>query len=188
MKYFAYGEKMFSPQLLNVVPGAMILGVAKVIGYKLYFHKSCLTSPAGKCNIIAVPDRNCEVYGVLYNIPTEDQPLLDRAEGVGLGTTEIPITVYPLDQANNVGPQIYAFTYIAHKEVIFEDLVPFTWYKELVIYGAKEHHLPKEYIHHLEQYATMVDQDRQRAGRQKKYLDLIAEKMLLDDQLRETRA
>jgi len=177
MKYFAYGEKMFSPQLFCVVPGAVCLGIGKIMGYKLYFHNRGHDDPSGKCNIVPVKDSNSEVFGVLYEIPSQDRYLLDKAEGLGYGNQDITLQVFPVKMVDNAmvtqSEGLFSFTYIAHKDNVFEDLVPFTWYKEMVISGAREHHLPSDYIHHLEQYAAAPDPNVQRANKQKRYLESL---------------
>lgn len=170
MKYFAYGEMMFSARLHKVVPQATCLGVAKIMGYKLYFHSRGHDDPSGKCNIIPVKDPDCEVYGVLYEINESERHLLDKDQSLGCGTQSITIKVFP-NLSTSSG--VFAYTYIAHKDNIFEDLVPYHWYKEMVLSGAREHQLPSEYIHHLEQYAVTYDPNVQRANRQKRYLESI---------------
>lgn len=175
-KYFAYGEKMFSPQLHSVVKGATCFGVGKIMGYKLFFHSRGHDDPSGKCNIIPVKDPSCEVYGVLYEIPSRDRYFLDKSQGLGYGSQEITLKVFPVkdeDGCETLEAGVFAFTYIAHKDNVFEDLVPYTWYKEMVISGAREHHLPHNYIHHLEQYAASQDPNVQRAIKQKRYLESL---------------
>lgn len=171
MKYFAYGEKMFSPNLLKDIPHAQTVGVAKLIGYKLFFHNRGQDDFSGKCNILPVKDPSQEVFGVLYDITQEEQYILDKEV---LGTNQvINLQVHPL-HSSTTAPE-FAFTYVAHKENVFEDLVPFHWYKEMVILGAREHQLPDDYIHMLEQMASTHDPNPQRAMKQKRYLDELCE-------------
>ncbi|HRE32215.1 MAG TPA: gamma-glutamylcyclotransferase [Candidatus Berkiella sp.] len=178
MKYFAYGEMMFSAKLHHIVPEATCLGIAKVMGYKLFFHNRGHDDASGKCNIVPVKDPNCEVYGVIYEINNRHRYLLDKDQSLGCGSQEITLKVWSVKSpdTHELASQengIFAFTYIAHKDNIFEDLVPYNWYKEMILSGAKEHHLPSEYIHHLEQYAETYDPNVQRANRQKRYLESI---------------
>lgn len=175
MKYFAYGEMMYSPQLMQIVTEAKCLGVAKLMGYRMYFHSRGLHDPSGKCNIVPVKDANSEIYGVLYDIPVHQRCLLDKAEGLGYGNQETTLKVFPTSPDNKdnqiLAQSVYAFTYIAHKDNVFEDLVPYSWYKEMIIVGAKEHHLPADYIHYLEQFASTPDPNVQRANKQKRNLE-----------------
>ncbi|MBS0287179.1 MAG: gamma-glutamylcyclotransferase [Proteobacteria bacterium] len=174
MKYFAYGEKMFSADLLSVVPNAKCLGVVKIMGYKLCFHNKCAQDFSGKCNIVPVKDPSQEVYGVLYEIPTRERYHLDKNQSLGYGNQEVTLKVYPEKAENDLPLEgIFAFTYIAHKDNIFEDLVPYTWYKEQILRGAKEHHLPAKYIQYLEKFSSTPDPNVHRANKQKRYLESL---------------
>lgn len=174
MKYFAYGENMLSLQLRSIVPDAVPCQVGKIMGYKLFFHNRGPEDASGKCNIVPVNDPSCEIFGVLYDIPTHHRYLLDKAEDLGYCNQEIILKVFPVENACHVSETgLFAFTYVAHKDNIFEDLVPFAWYKDRVIQGAREHHLPLDYIHRLEQYACVQDPNSQRANKQKRSLAII---------------
>ncbi len=173
MKYFAYGEKMFSSNILAIVPHATCIGVAKIMGYKLAFHNRSTQDTSGKCNLVPLQDAKSEVYGVLYEIPSDERYLLDKDQSLGLGNQEVTLKVFPHAHVAFPKEGVFAFTYIAHKDNIFEDLVPFSWYKELVIKGAKEHQLPGEYIHRLEQICSTQDPNVQRATKQKRFLEAV---------------
>lgn len=176
MKYFAYGELMFSPHFNHIVPNAQCLGPAKIMGYKLFFHCKVDEDPSGKCNIIPVKDPCSEIYGVLYEIPEEERSLLNKVECLGNGYQEITLKVFPLNFKRNkigVSVSVFASTYVADKDNIYEDLVPFSWYKEMVVSGAREHKLPKAYIHYLEQCASTQDPNVQRANKQKRFLESV---------------
>ncbi len=41
-------------------------------------------------------------------------------------------------------------------------LKPYTWYRELVVAGAREHGLPHEYVQSLQVAAAVEDPDRER--------------------------
>lgn len=171
MKYFAYDDKMFTPCLHHIVQDANCLGVARLAGYKLYFHKRTSQDYSGKCNLVRVNDPAVGVYGVVYQIDTRDKYLLDKIESLGYGTQEIALKVEMLAEDGQKTAPCYAFTYIAHKDNVFEDLVPFRWYRDLVVVGAREHHLPLDYIHHLEQIAAMQDPNVARETKQKRFLE-----------------
>ena len=167
MKYFAYGANMYTPHLMMHAPQVLFLGIAKLKGYHLYFHKLGNADESGKCNIVQTRDPNHVVYGVLYDVPARHRCVLDKAEKLGYGNQDITLKVYPVQKSGlsgyvESGEGIYAFTYVAHKERVREHLVPFTWYKELVIAGAREHGLPESYINELKHYEAVQDPDPQR--------------------------
>ncbi|MGD9592678.1 MAG: gamma-glutamylcyclotransferase [Candidatus Berkiella sp.] len=171
MKYFAYAEKMFCAHMYHTVPHAKCLGVVKIMGYKIAFHNRGSQDFSGKCNIVPVSDPKCEVYGVLYDIPEQERSLLDKDQSLGFGNQEITLRVFPVDENPLIAPNgLFAFTYVAYKDNIFEDLVPYTWYKKLILSGAKEHQLPAEYIYRLEQFSSTQDPNVHRETKQKRYL------------------
>lgn len=171
MKYFAYGEKMFSPNLLNIIPKATHCGVAKIMGYKLFFHRKSQNDISGKCNIIPVKDPASEVYGVLYQLTDLERCVLDKEQSLGHRSQAINLRVFPVEGASTEGE--FAFTYVCEKDNVFEDLVPYSWYKEMIIEGAKEHNLPEDYICFLQQIASMQDPNIHRATKVKRYLEKL---------------
>ena len=62
---------------------------------------------------------------------------------------------------------IRAFSYVAHPDYIVTSLVPYTWYKDFVISGAREHGLPREYIRILESQDADADPDPDREQKER---------------------
>ncbi len=135
------------------------MGLASVAGYALRFHKS---SKDGSGTATLMPAKDETVYGVLFEIAEDEQKLLDRAEGRGYG--------YDRDDAFAVrclktGKEIRAATYLAAANAINASLVPFDWYRALVIAGATQHGLPDDYIATSTGVAARPDPDLLRNGR-----------------------
>lgn len=152
--YFAYGSNMFTRWLRQPsrCPSARALGIAELQGHELRWHKRSKKDGSGKCDIIVAP--NASVLGVLYEVAANEQSPLDRAEGKGLGYDEIEVDVF-------CGPKsVRAITYQATKTD--PALRPYTWYRALVVAGAKEHGLPAAYIAGLESVPADEDADRSR--------------------------
>ncbi len=174
--YFAYDEKMFFPFFKQVAPSAVCLGVAKLPGYKLYFHSHSFHDCSGKCNIVPNLQKNAVVYGVLYEISAQDKVLIEDEVKIGQANQAAELMVFPVAgllrsaNINQSGQKV--LTHVACKENIYQDLVPFSWYKKRVIQGAREHHLPKEYISLLEQYACAQDPNLQRDLQQNRVLNI----------------
>ncbi len=169
MRYFAYGANMHTSHFKKCVPDAEMLGVVKIKGYQIKFNKIGNLDGSGKCNIIPCKNPMEEVYGVLYQVSSRSRYLLDKAERLGYGNHDMTLKAYFYDrlQINQKPKQeegVYAFTYIAHQERIRGDLMPFTWYKDLVLAGAIEHQLPQSYIDRLESYVAIDDPNVQRAA------------------------
>jgi gamma-glutamylcyclotransferase len=158
---FAYGSNMSTVRLRERCPSAMPLGVAQLNGYELRWHKKSKDG-SGKCDIVPSPEAH--VLGVLYEIADAEKEALDKAEGLGHGYKEIEIQVL-CD-----GRQLIAKAYQA-TEVDYV-LTPYSWYRALVLAGAKEHHLPEGYIARLAAVSAQEDPDRERHN---KYMYLIGE-------------
>lgn len=156
LDYFAYGSNLNLQRLRNRTPSCVALGVAKLTGYRLCFHKR---SPdgSGKCNILHTGVRADRVYGVLYRLEAREKPLLDNAEGVGGGYNTGRVRVRVADT------EIQASTYFADRDYIDNTLRPYDWYKGLVVSGARMHNLPEPYILQIEQREAVADLDVSRA-------------------------
>lgn len=96
------------------------------------------------------------MYGVVYDFLVDEQPGLDKHEGLGRGyhTEEIRVVT----DNGETG----AYTYVADESAIDESLRPYSWYKEFVVNGARQHPLPDEYIAQLESVDADADPDVER--------------------------
>lgn len=155
---FAYGSNMLTSRIKDRkrCPSAHALGTAELRGYELKWHKRS-SDGSGKCDVVQTNDANHVVYGVFYEIPMSEKPALDQAEGLGYGYEAKKVRV-----AFN-GAICEASIYYATE--IDPSLKPYTWYKALVVAGAKEHGLLSKYIERLEATDAIEDPDRQRHNR-----------------------
>lgn len=160
---FAYGSNMSSMRLRKRCPSATPLGVAKLNGHELRWHKMSRDG-SGKCDIVQSASPDAHVFGVLYEIDYPEKEALDRAEGLGNGYKEIEIQVLHGDK------QMVASAYQATE--IDQSLAPYTWYRALVIAGAKEHGLAHDYIAGLAAVYAKEDSERERHNEN---MDLIGE-------------
>tara|TARA_R110002110_G_scaffold415044_1_gene647650 strand:+ start:2229 stop:2762 length:534 start_codon:yes stop_codon:yes gene_type:complete len=175
MKYFAYDDKMLTIILQGILPEVRLIGIGQIRGYNLLFHNRDKIDQSGKCNLIKTQNNADAIYGVVYEVLPREKHKLDKAQNLGYGNQEITVKVMPVsDGANNKESGLmepgYAFTYVAHKDSIFEGLEPFSWYKNLVIEGAKEHCLPDIYIHYLQAIEAAVDSDKAREQQNKQFM------------------
>jgi hypothetical protein len=163
MRYFAYGSNMATQRLRRRVASAKPLGVARLPAYVLRFHKRSQDG-SGKCNAFFTGVEADVVLGVLFEIDPAQKQDLDKAEGLGHGYIESHLEVHQPTGA------VTAFAYIADPGAIDEMLKPFTWYRDIVIAGAKEHHLPKSYITRLSETPASPDCDIARETRERETL------------------
>ena len=145
--YFAYGSNMSTARLRERMPSCKALGIATLPGHTLHFHKRS-ADKSGKCNAIASGNDN-SVIGVLFSFDPAERAKLDEAEGVGSGYEYAMVKVI-----NDKGRRRKVLTYIATQDNIDDSLKPYTWYKDFVLAGGREHGLPPEYI---AEYIQSVD-------------------------------
>jgi gamma-glutamylcyclotransferase len=160
MKYFAYGSNMLEAWLRseNRVPDAKFFSIGYLSGWRLCFHKQSKDG-SGKCNIIECGSASDVAYGVVFDVPESQIAALDKVEGAGHGYTRAIMEVL-CDGA----PCISASVYIAEKAYIRPTLIPYTWYRDLVLTGAREHKLPAAYVAGLGRATSMPDADTNRSA------------------------
>ena len=133
---FAYGSNMKTDRMIKRVPSARVVGKAFIANKKILCNKKSKDG-SGKANIMDSPGD--VVWGVLYEIDSEQLSNLDRIEG-GYNRITIDVTLHN-------GKQVEAQTY--HSDDLLNNSVPFDWYKNIIIQGACEHKLPQDYIDYL---------------------------------------
>jgi len=138
MLYFAYGSNMNTARMQLRIPGASVIGPACVMGRQLIFNKLGRDG-SGKANIVCRAGRI--VHGIIYKMNVSDLDALDEIEK---GYRRISIWVNSREEK-----PARVETYEA--EMLTHDPVPFDWYREHILTGAREHGLPGEYVRQLEQ-------------------------------------
>ncbi len=161
--YFAYGSNMLSRRLRarDRTPSATAVGTGFVAGRRLAFDKVS-TDGSGKCDAEPTSRPTDRVYGVLYEIDPAEDPSLDRAEGLGAGYREEPVTIATGSGTRN------ATTYAATAKE--PALRPYHWYKALVIAGAVEHGLPTAYVEWLRTCQSQPDPNERRRAENEQVL------------------
>ncbi|MEJ2229128.1 MAG: gamma-glutamylcyclotransferase [Alphaproteobacteria bacterium] len=157
IRYFAYGSNMLAQRLQLRCKSARVRGVASLPDYRLAFSKRSRDG-SGKATI--VPDPVGRVYGGVFDIAAEDVLELDRIEGRGKGyerIVELSARMHPTDQP------ITVTAYIAQNDFFDQALQPYDWYRDLVIKGAEQNHLPEEYLVALRAIRALSDPDPKRS-------------------------
>ncbi len=165
LNYFAYGSNLHPLRLQQRVPSARVLGVAELAGHVLRFHKRGQDGSA-KCDAFATHRREDRLFGVVYEMATEEKPLLDQVEGLGHGYNEVLLEV------SCAGMAWGAFLYQADPAHIDETLKPFDWYKALVLAGSRHHRLPQGHTRAIELIESIEDLDLGRAKLHRRLLGL----------------
>ena len=145
------------------MPGARARGVALLRDHELRWHKVAKDG-SGKCDIVEVRSPSSLVFGVLCEIPDDEKASLDRAEGLGQGYEEKEVALELADR------RVAALAYVATN--IRPDILPYSWYKALVVAGAIEHGLPTDYLRVLRAVRAAQDAD---AARHAKHMALAGD-------------
>jgi len=152
MLYFAYGSNMSSARLIKRVPSVIKKDTGLLHSHRIEFHKVGFRDSSAKCNAFQTGNADDFLAGVLYEISPEQRGLLDQEEGLGYGYEAKTVNIKTLS-----GHDVSAFTYYATK--INPNLKPFHWYKHHVVWGAKEHGLPADYIERIVSIDSTEDSD-----------------------------
>jgi gamma-glutamylcyclotransferase len=155
MNYFAYGSNLLPQRLQRRTPSARVVASALLPGHRLHFHKRG-EDGSGKCNAYRTDDPQDQVFGIVYTLSQAERAELDRVEGPGY--IAMPVEVLSAGQA------ISAFAYIARAETVVPDLLPFDWYRDLVLAGARRHEFDDHYIRRwIESLPVQADPDPTRS-------------------------
>lgn len=155
LRYLAYGSNLHPWRLQQRVPSARLLDTAALIGWQLKFHKRGQDASA-KCNMIKTGKTVDVAYGAMYEMLASEKHQLDKVEGLHAG--------YHLAQTEiaEIGS---VFFYVAEETYIDNDLLPFGWYKDLVMAGGRFHAFPRAYLAQIASVKTVVDTDKLRHQR-----------------------
>src|SRR2546422_684768 len=154
--YFAYGSNMFTPKMKIAALSAEFRMIGLLPSYVLRFNKHSSEDGSGKGNIIASGNAGDEVWGVVFEIDQTHRPGLDASEG---GYIPLSVEVLVVDKLLPV------HTYIAKPGRTDNSLKPYTWYKELVTRGARQHELPETYVQGLDAVEAIDDPNEERVRR-----------------------
>lgn len=160
LHYFAYGSNMSAARLGARIASARLIGLARLDGHVLAFHKPGMTDHSAKCDAPRSNAPGACVYGALYSIAAADLPLLDRFEGNGNGYQRHEVEVML------AGPdtRCLAQTYLATQQDA--RLRPLDWYKEHVLRGARAIGLPAAHLAIIEAWPCDIDADAARRQRE----------------------
>lgn len=149
---------MSSERFRQRVPSGEHYSVAVLHGHALAFHKRGVDGSA-KCDVVDTGNPGSRVYGVVYALDEEHLPRLDLAEGNGFcynrRTVEVDV---------GSGTLIHAECYFAND--VSPGLMPYTWYREHVLTGARHAGLPAWYLADIAAIPCQLDPDQLRHTRE----------------------
>jgi len=160
--YFAYGSNLHPLRLQRRIASARLVGTATISGYELCFAKRGQDA-SGKGHIKPVVHPS-DVHGAVYQMTADHKVDLDHFEGSGYTTTSFEIEV---NQETHM-----CFAYVGVSSHLDKRLLPYHWYKSLIVLGAEFHGFPADYIRNIQQTSSIADPD---PHRNRKHEQLIAD-------------
>ena len=145
MLYFAYGSNMERAQMKRLCKGSRFVSAARLTDHELVFPRRSDAWGGGVAGLKPAPGKVVE--GILYEVPEEDQKILDLAEDYPRSSIRKPVTA-----ENFAGEKVKAFAYFVMGA---GDYPPSRRYMEKLISGAEEHDLSPSYIAQLEAIRTL---------------------------------
>lgn len=150
VKYFAYGSNLLPGRLLARTPSASLLSTAVLSEHQLCFHKRG-GDQSGKCDAFYTGDPTHRVYGAIYEISPSERRILDQIEGAGYRTVDQVVST--------AEGEVEAFLYQAMDSWVDKSLLPFDWYREFVLQGARFHGFERAYVNTIETVSFTSDPD-----------------------------
>ena len=145
MLYFAYGSMMDFGEMRQRCPSAQFVAIARLPDHSLQFTRYSINRGCGVAD--AVPQREKEVWGVVYDIAEIDFGRLDDAEGFRPGRP-LASNSYVREQRHvyrdgDKHQPILVWIYLGNREP--NPPLPNAAYKRLLVDGARQWHLPEAY-------------------------------------------
>lgn len=158
--YFAYGSNMLTQRLQARCPSATLVGPAFASGFSIAMNKKS-TDTSGKATLIAArSDTSIGTFGVVFEIRLDERRKLDDAEGRAYGRKDqFEVTLVQGNRPHTTS------TYIAGDDHLAPRLLPFCWYRALIIAGAEQHSLPNKHIARLRALPFRNDPEPHRPSR-----------------------
>ena len=154
--YAAYGSNLHPLRLRRRVPSATSIGTCRIDGWAVRWHKRSNVDGSGKCNLVRSTDASSAFLAV-YRITPRDRSELDRCEGLGQGYDQIDLELPGFGRC---------FAYAAAGSHIDDSLLPYDWYREMVVLGCRANGFPAAYTAQLARQAALPDSNRRRRRRQ----------------------
>jgi hypothetical protein len=145
MIYFAYGADLNPARMVQNSPGHKSLGAARLKNWGIAFPRYSLTERSATMSIVRQPGD--VVWGVLYEVPDWDIPVLDRIFGFdpegSLDLNEHVRREVEVERHGRRQPAV-AQTYVAVPDD--REALPTAEYMMLISDGARYHGLPRAYL------------------------------------------
>jgi hypothetical protein len=152
---FAYGSNMCTERLQARVPSATPVTTGYVLQRRFAFHKRSEDGSA-KADATSSSSTSDRIWGVVFRLHIEEKPVLDEHEFLGIGYDEELVEVVHEDGV------IESWIYVAREEAIDPSLLPYSWYHDFILHGARQHGLPDDYLEFLQRFQSIEDRHTSR--------------------------
>lgn len=169
--YFAYGSNMDMDQMLERCPSAKHIGTGVLYECKIGFTR--FSSSRGSSVADVIPQKNGNVWGLLYSISADDVRKLDSCEGVPNAYRRVKKSIYFLTPDNSPflkpGKQYeelnqYKDLYGAFNEGWTYEVVnkthqpnPTGAYFDMILKAVYQHRFPSYYVDEILKYASKTN-------------------------------
>lgn len=160
-RYAAFGSNLHPGRLTRRLPSARLEGSGFVADRSLVFHKRSVDG-SGKCCLTTPGDG---VHVAVYTFDDNAKALLDDIEGVGRGYEIARLSVSGFGDC---------YTYAAAPDYVDVRLLPYDWYRDLVLLGCRKLGFPTDYVRHIETQPCIADPDAARADANRRLVDALA--------------
>jgi len=149
MLYFAYGSNMDWNEMRGCCPSAKFVAIARFADRILKFTRRSKNRDCGVADVVFEKSR--DVWGVVYEVPDTEIGFLDFKEGFRPGRENMKNSYMReehhvfLDSTKE--KPLTVSVYVGNPEL--DPPLPNQAYKDLIIRGAKNWHLPDAYIQSL---------------------------------------
>lgn len=145
---FGYGSNMNWTQMKARCPSATFIGIAQIPDHRLAFSRRSIGRGCGVADAVREAGRN--IWGAVFELSELDLGMLDKSEGYRPGRERNSYLrrecMVFLD--GDEGRPVTAETYFAKWET--NPPPPNQTYKNLILSGARQWHLPDDYLTELE--------------------------------------
>ncbi|MBE7463014.1 MAG: gamma-glutamylcyclotransferase [Planctomycetes bacterium] len=148
--YFTYGSSLATDQKKNRTGFIREVKRARLDGYRLAFNKRG-SDGSGKANIVAEPGET--VWCTVFRCSPDALREMDKHEGVAGGhysRTAVRVR-------GDGDEALDAVAYVAGTAFLDNSLSPSHEYLQTILRGAREHHLPDDYISRVQAVASQSD-------------------------------
>lgn len=151
LRYAAYGSNLHPGRLTRRLTRAKLEGSGFVASHRLTFYKKSVDG-SGKCCLLSPGDG---VWVAVYTFDRASKALLDDIEGVGRGYEIATLNVPRFGTC---------YTYAAAPGYVDDRLLPYDWYRDLVILGCDKLGFPADYVQRIKDQPCTPDPDDARAA------------------------